>query len=559
MPFEDSFKVLKHSKLDVQTLYSQILSILNERLPNRSLSTANIFNMTVDLAHDLTMLMLMHVEDAMTEQNIMIAQKDLSVRGLATLTGHQATRPIAASGLINMKLLPAAFMQSRILRFDNAVLKNELNGLEYICEDSFVANREGNYTLRVKQLQWHEIEVIAEGNLKLFTVHIDNTEMITQDDIKVFVNGIQWKLFDSLYDAKSTDNAFFIKNGIDNQVDVVFGDGIHGMQLKEGDVIVCKFATTAGEFGNIINSTNFKIVSGIFDIHGKSVNVDDNAEYSIISGFQLGSNGEDVDVTRMIAGYSSRANVFTKPENLLAYLYRLSIVSFANVWTTLDTNIYNVLLLPNLQIQTYRDYLNESTVLTFDKSQQEQFKQYINGSGKQQTSTEIVWVEPKFKKYSLFIYIDTIDAIYDTSTIKSQIENTIAELWVNATYSKQATQLIKREDITIALSKVASIKQFTFDIFSEDNEVAKINGWYDAEITEYNGSTKSTITKRLKTDDNTNLGFDEFGDIKVDKMQHIPVLRAGFQKFDEAGSHILLTSPVNIFVKHRLNETFELI
>ena len=558
MQVKDSFKVLSQSQLNVQQLYGQILSILNEKLPNRVLSGANIFNMTVDIAHDLTMLTLMHIEDALVEQNILTAQKDLSVRGLATLTGHQATRPVASSGILNLKILPSAFMKSRMFTFDNVKFKNELNGLEYVNDGVFSVNREGDYVVKVKQIQWNEMEVVAEGNLSLFTVHVDDTEMITQDDIKVFVNGIQWTKFDSMYDSKSSDNAYYVKNGVDNQVDIIFGDGIHGKKLREGDIITCKYATTSGEFGNIINSMNFKIVSGVSDIQGDDVNLDDDIEYSILSGFQLGSNGENINVTKMIAGYSSRANVFTKTENLLAYLYRLSIVSYANVWTELDTNIYNVLLLPNLQINSYREYLTTEN-LQFTNIQKSALKEYIEQSGKQQTSTEIKWVDPQFKKYVIFVYIDTADSIFDAMSIKNAVETEISKIFIEKTFSKEGTQLIKREDITLALSNIDIIKQFTFDIFSEDNEVAKINGWYNASVEVFNGATKSIVTKRFTTTESTYLGFDEFGDIKVDKMQYVPILRAGFKKHDESGNHLLITSPINVFAKNRLNNVFELL
>lgn len=558
--FTDSFKYLTDASMSMTSVSKKIRSILNANLPHRLLSKANIFNMTIDVTQDLTNLVLLQVEDSLVEQNILIAEKELSVRGLSTLSGHDSIRPMSSEGILEVQILNSAFSLSPTITFQNLIFKCETNGLFYVAKDeNIVVNNSGKIYVDVIEGSWTESEIVASG-YKLERVNLDDVNAIDHNNIVVFVNDRRYNKFDSMYDMKFDSLAYIVKNGIGNQVDIIFGDNIRGKKLNTGDIITIKHLVTAGELGNLLSLSNatFTISSGTYDINGSELNVNDNSIIKASQGFVLGSNGESIDVTRAISGYNSRAMVFTRPENVKAYLSRLSVLSYIDVWTDLDDNIYKLLLLPNIahRISEYRDYLILQD-LQLSQNQKSSIINYLNSSGAQHTSTELVLVEPVFMKYILFVYVS--GNIADKLSFKYKVENAVSKVFLNETLmSNMSDGLISQNELVQSITSIDSSIQCNIDMFSEQNEIARINGRYSLKKSTANGATMSSksIIEILENNRNPNLGFDELGGINTSNRNQIPILRGGFKKYDNDGEHSLMSQPVYIFVKNS-NGDFE--
>ena len=551
--FRDSFKYLGEAAKNIKTVGSKIQTVLNTYLPGRLLSKANIFNLTSDITQDLSMMVLLHVEDSLVENNIIIAEKELSVRGLATLGGHEAIRPMSSKGTIKIYMLPTAFMKSPLITFQDLVMKCENNGMSYMAlSENIVLTSSSPTYIDVIEGRWVESEIIATGE-KLEIIHFDDVNAIDHYQISISVNSETFTRFDSLYDMKSTSKGFILKNGIGNQVDIVFGDGIHGLKLNEGDVINVKHLITSGELGNIGNfeEAKFTVTSGAYDINGNAINLNDDMLMTPERGFVLGSNGENIELTRLVAGYNSRAMVFTRPENLKAFLSRLSIISYVDVWTDLDNSIYQVLMLPNIQssIYEYRDYLTLVN-LSLNDNQKSSIIEYINTSGSQQTSTELLLVDPVFNKYATFVYVS--GNIIDKNSFKVKVENALSKVFLDETFiAFDSDGLITQNELIESVMAIGDVIQCNVDVFSEINEIARINGEYIEKTKTSNGSTNSIVDKLviLPPNVNPNLGFDELGGINT-KQKNIPILRGGFLKYDIDGNHMMMDKPIYIFLKN---------
>lgn len=556
--FTDSFKLLSTAAKSVQNLNIQVTGILNRILPSRILSKTNIFNTAIDVSQDLSTMIMLHVEDSLVENNILIAQKELSVRGLATLTGHNAVRPISSSGVLKIVFNPSIQLVTPTVIIDMLQFKCANNNLTYCTkplDSRIVPSNIGTIYVPVQEGSWVSRKFVAEG-LKFETLRIDDLQPIDNDNCFVYVNGEKWQAYSSLYDMGSETKGVFVKNGISNQVDICFGDNVHGKVLNEGDAITVEYLTCSGESGNVELNADFKSMSGFYNAEGIQIDISEFATISVESGFQLGSNGEDIERTRQLAGYSSRSLVFARPENIKAFLSRLSVISHIEAWTLEDDMIFYLLVLPNIKwkLSSYRDYLTiPIEQLQLNSRQKASILEAINNSGSQLTSTEIVWKEPVFDKYAVFVYIQSTSI--NKASIKEQVESNIAEVFLSHTFldvDMNTTELIPQSLLVDAVWSIDDITQVSIDIVNERNELARINKYYDETVVSYVGSVKQTTTRKVEFDPfatNPNLGFDELGGILTGSKERIPLLRGDFSKWNRSSEPVLLQKSIYVFYK----------
>lgn len=556
--YKDKFKFLTSESGKINTMRSQVNSMLNRILPNRILSKANIFNLTLDVIQDISNVNLFYVEDSLNENNINTAQKDVSVYGLARLSGYNAVRPISSRGTLKISLkqgiqalTPQLILKDIVLVCDNNSLKyvsnikNDIVKINTSTDNVFIEFIEGDKK---------EQSFVCDGS-NLFTVNLDDNEAIENYEVNVSVNGVNYTKYDSLYDMGVTTKGYLLKNGIGNQVDIVFGDGVHGVKPLDGEVVTVSYLTTNGELGNISNDVTFSVDDGFYDVNGESIDVSNYIEITVDSGFSLGSNGEDIETTRNMSGYNSRSLVFARPENMKAYLSRLSILSHIDVYTDEeDDKIFNIIALNNIydNIEKYSDYLTLDTnvILLSDKVKTE-IKEMLNNSRRQLTSSEIVFKDAEFKKYAMFVYIDA--DVRNKIELKQKIEDEVCRIFLENTLldvdMSSNNSNIKKSAIIDALYNIDEISSLGIDIVSEDNERAKITGEYTTKnITYVSGVKKIEETKVTVSDgDNPNIGFTELNDIHVTEKQQIPILGSGFDRYLSSDETMEIEKPIYIF------------
>lgn len=74
----------------------------------------------------------------------------------------------------------------------------------------------------------------------------------SQPEVKVYVNDIEWKARQTLYDAAAGDRAFVVRERLDGKTSIEFGDGENGSRLPTGSENVrAKYRTGGGAVGRV--------------------------------------------------------------------------------------------------------------------------------------------------------------------------------------------------------------------------------------------------------------------------------------------------------------------
>lgn len=566
--YRDKFKFLTDSYTNIQNYARNIREYVDRAIPDRFKSAANIFNLTIDVTQDVSTLHLLWAEDQENELNVFTAQHEGNLRGIAQMSGHQPALPISASGTVKLSINKTGLADfgSRVILSENAKFRCKENGLEYSMKREQPIRIQTNSTFLMIELIEGSRKTqtfVADTNTattgdNLYTIYLDDVGSIENSYLKTYVNNKLWKEYDSLRDMSSTTEGYLKRVGYGSQLDLVFGNNISGKRIKSGDSIRTEYLLTHGERGNVGIEAEFEILSGLFDIQGNEINASEY--FSIIreSGFELGSNGESAEVTRAMTGWASRSNTFARPDYIVEFLSKYSIISYASAWTLANDLVFNILALPKLNLATSREYLTISDdKLALSASQEASIKQALENSKRQWVSTSFVFVKPALRKYALFIFVE--GNIYDANDLKIRIENVVSDIMLSKTYGDVdkdiSNNLISNSDFVNAVYDLTEVEAVSVDVVSETNESALINGFYNLEEEVREGGAITKVTRRVNVnnDNNPHLGLSELGDVAT-KDHEIPVLRGGFKIYQEDGDHVILPqNPINIMIK-RNNE-----
>lgn len=523
-------------------------------------SRTNVFGHLLSVIRDVSSLFFTYHEDAVTELNVLTAQKETSLRHFAEVSGLTITHAIPSSGAVRLELRPTFFSKfgTRVYIRKYAVLHTTQNNVSYLLDikdDVYPLNPSvRTYILPVVQGSVKRSEFIADGS-KLFMLSLNDNETISTTHIKVWVNNELFNRADSILDMTYDSKSYFIKSGFQEQYQIIFGNGTNGVIPKKGAQITVEYITTLGEAGNISTSSypEFRIISGVFDGNGDGIDIKEECTVRKELGFMLGSNGDDIDTLRKSIGLNSRSLVLVDNRALEAHLSKYSFLSRVSVWSnTTDRRINNVMVLPNLydRLDSYQDYytVNENELIISDDQKDSLVKSMVANENAYLT-TELVWVKPKFIKYAVFVYLDysgSKESIKNHKITLEDIKSALAYLFVENSFSSKI-QNANSIPKSIIISKIQEIVgeecRVSCIIASQPNEEAKINGFY-YEQDEQGGS----IRKEVAPGTDPHIALNERNDIVCRFNADVPILRGGFKMYDKTGAHIEVSSPVTLYV-----------
>jgi hypothetical protein len=121
--------------------------------------------------------------------------------------------------------------------------------------------------------------------------------------ISVFVSASKYNLQDSLFNVDKNSEVYFLQEIEDERYELIFGDGIFGKALQEGDNIEVSYITTNGDSANGISQFSFS---------GRLVYTRNSVEYLVTSGISLlttgliSSGGENIESVDSIKKYAPR-------------------------------------------------------------------------------------------------------------------------------------------------------------------------------------------------------------------------------------------------------------
>lgn len=545
--FENNFTFFDKTKLKFKELYDTTKDFLIKKYNQNGkiFTTASPFGQLLEVVLNLGRLMFFYIEDSITELNILTAQRESSIRGLASLVGHQATRPISASGSIN--IIPKRVDISNIPNGNINILnltkiKNKKNGLTYtiILPNDYIKIRVGVkdfVTLSIVEGVFQKSEFVSTGKpLESFNVEVRNRKKIEQFHINVFVNNRPYKIFESLYDMGRDVEGCLVKNSITNNgISVYFGNGQFGKIPKEGSLISIEYLLTNGSLGNILERgsfDNWNFVDVGYTDFGDEIDLNEFFEIKMNSLITMGSDGESIEMTRMLAPKTSRNLVLVNPENYKNFFESFGFFSLVDAFTTfddnfLDDNIVYLFFIPDVKkrVTNSLDYFNiPLDYFILNESEKQKIEEFLEKSGKKMITTDVIILDAQIKKYVLNISLIVFEG-YDIQTIKTNIVSEIGKYMLE---NKRRDRIPKSDFIRI-IENIDGVDSVNVWFISEENELNKIQNPNSTDI----------------------LGLDEFGDIII-KKNEIPVIRGGFKDrngvFYEDSTNFDKPSAINISI-----------
>ena len=152
-----------------------------------------------------------------------------------------------------------------------------------------------NFTFSSNNLNQRFILPNSGIDTDLISVSVRNNEQST--------NSVKYSLQDSLFEVKKDSKVFFLQEIEDERYELIFGDGIFGKKLEEGNFIEVGYITSNGDSANGISQFTF---AGRITYNRNSI------EYTVTSGISLlttgliASGGENIESVESIKKYAPR-------------------------------------------------------------------------------------------------------------------------------------------------------------------------------------------------------------------------------------------------------------
>jgi hypothetical protein len=542
---------------DTKTYMSRLYTRLGEVF-----TPASPFFQIITVVSEIAELIFFYIEDATVEQNILTAQQPESIYGLARLTGHDAFRGSAAIGEIKIRLNTSSINEiagDAITIPANAVIKSNLNGLEYILRtnnDLFRIEKSNFNYITIPIIQGsHEAQTVTGTGAELQSFNLNVKEYTDHFNIRVSVNGQLWTKYDSLYDMLPSTKGFLVKTGINGGLDLYFGNGNFGMIPDLGATIMVEYIMHKGFNGNLNDAKDltFKFVTEGSDSTGQTYDLNKILEVYCTQSPKMGSEPESIKTTKLIAPLASKSFVLATPENYEYFLSRYGLFSYLDAYNTTDDgyidddNIIYLFMLPDTKkkLTKNKDYFSlDLNEFFFSQDEKNGILGLLENSGQQMVTTEVQIVDPTPKYYRMDIKVRYFEG-HSKTNIYTNIRAKVSEYLMNITRRDR----LPKSDLIAIIEGVDGVDSVNIRFVSESEETARKNGYYVSKTvtvtpstptleTIGNGKQKFVFFKRTVVETQVNfepnaalpesvIGLDSFGDIILGK-EDVAMFRGGW-------------------------------
>ena len=344
-------KIFSLNRIKFDQLWNDALNFVKQTYKNAN----NTFNLSSPFAQLLQVVLhlgrmiMYYIEDSISNLSLKTAYRPDAIKGLAALTGHDAGRAIGARGSIRLTYNNTSEYQGQVIYIPNKLsITNKINGFNYIlCFPS----EAGKITLSNSNF----IDVnIVQGTIKVqqatgagvplqsFNFQERNYQNIDQFFINVYVNGELWPSKASLLDMSYDEKACMVKTGISGGIDVFFGNGFNGRIPDQGSSIMVEYLVNNGYNGNIeqtymTSGTFWEFKGSGYNSLSEEVDLNKCLTISMKSDVILGSDPEDIRLTREIAPHISRSMVLANRINYEYFLKKMNMFSVIDIIKGFET------------------------------------------------------------------------------------------------------------------------------------------------------------------------------------------------------------------------------
>lgn len=515
---------------------STIRSFLSKTMNSLGMqySHSNVFGVIFDGIKGIMQNIMFYIEDALTEQNIFTATRKKSVYSLAKISGYEAYYGSAASGTLLGKMVVSNGLTSKATKI-------------YIKNGTAVTNKNTNYKYAIclpteyyafdisRPLITHEFKVvqgffahssfISEGK-RLETIHINITDLFDKQYIKVTVNGKEWTQVSNLYDMSENSEEYVCTVGYDNTFDIMFGNGIYGKKLENGDNVSLEYLRHNGTLGNILpdDITDFVFDDNGYDTFGNTVNINDYMKLTMKNCISGGTNSDSIEFIRNMVGKNSRSLVLASEDNFKLFFKRFSFIGYVNCWSESNSMEVIATCMKNVTdaIDSVDDYFNLTDKdLVLSDDEKEMIITTLDNSRRSFAGITLKFQDPVIRKFAIICYVK-IDNTYDKESVANQIKDLLAQFFIS---NLTDTQFIaKSKLIELLTTNIDKIRAVDMTIYSEMAEQAFYNGYY----MKYNYKLVNGVYQYLQTkvmyETDNEPGLDSFGNISLDTQLEMPVL-----------------------------------
>ena len=496
-------------------------------------SHSQIFNIIFDGIKSIMQNAMFYIEDALTEQNVETAFRKSSLYSLAKISGYDAYYGAAATGLINCIININNGLANNIntiyIKNYTAIL-NENTGQKYVVylpTDYFIVDLSKPLNInqfKIVQGEFKTCGYVSTGE-PLETLHINTVGLYDKEYITVTVDGEEYTQVSSLYDMTENEKSYVLSTGYNNELDIIFGDNIHGQQLKEGQSIIVKYIMHGGISGNIniTDKYSFRFLDHLYDGNGQQISNNNYITLQLLTSITGGQDSDTVYNIKNMIGYNSRSLVLANEQNYTLFLKRFSFVGNSKVWIDNNSLVVNAVCTKNFldKINNYEDYFSayDNNNILLNDYQKTIIKDTLNNSNKTFAGISFNFIDPIIYKYAIILYLK-VNPTYNRVVLNNTLSKLIADYFMNL---KPNTSFIsKSELIKYILDNVNYIESIDLTFISDINEKANKNGYYyKYDKVNTNSSWKYEYTKHVYTKD-LNLGLDEFGNISIDDKFGLP-------------------------------------
>jgi hypothetical protein len=497
--------------------------------------TANVFTVAsawgqiLFVLQNLSQMILYFIEDSITELNIDQATRDYSVRSLARIAGYDSGRASAAQGEVSLKwnTREGGVGGGAVIIKNNTQIRCQENGktysLRFSSPEVTIPLTRGN-NLRVKLVQGTFETALLTGtgqSLQSYNLPSTSGAFLDQFYVDVYVNEEKWRRYDSLYDIPLNGKGYLVRTGIQEGLDVYFGNSNFGMVPPRGSRIRVEYLKTNGISGNA-NSTKdnqltYKFSGQGTDLFGASVdlNLYIDANNEIDPAF--GTNPESLNLIRLVAPKTSRSFVFANPDNYEVFLNKLGIFSQIQAFSTFDDdyldddNVVYIYLVPDvtLNISSNEDYFSVPVSDFFlSNAQKARVLNLIEDSGSMIATTVVKIVQPVITRFVGNAILSIFEGS-DPETIRQAVRKKISDYMLNL----KRRDKIPKSDIIALIESVSGVDSVSFYFIGQANEQNQIN------IQDLDNVSQAQLDEVI--------GMDQFGDIIIGRNQLI-LLRGGW-------------------------------
>jgi hypothetical protein len=418
--------IFRTSRIRFSELYQDSINFISNTYGNvgQYFTIASPMGQLLQVMLNYGRMILFYIEDSITELNIRTATRPSSVKGLASLTGHNPSRSMAARGTLTLQYngQPLETYSSTVLIPNYTTLKNQSNGLTYtivlpgeqIRMD--LTNKNNFVDVNILQGTIEYQQATGTGDaLQSFNFSSKKGASVDNYYVNVYVNGKQWPKQDSILDMGFDQEGVMIKTGQSGGVDIFFGNGFNGKVPPLGSTILVEYLITDGQSGNLNDQQEnakdqWTFTSTGYALNNEEVDLNKVLKVSVKNSILFGTLDEPLYLTRLLAPRMSRSFVLANANNYIYFLRKLnqySIIDAIPGFATFDDQYaldkYNQATTRYEQIN--QEYLNIIATYGEDSQRAKNKKVELDAAKNLQRQAQIVLNEQKKDDNTVYLFL----------------------------------------------------------------------------------------------------------------------------------------------------------